>query len=384
MLIRSKAPLRISFAGGGTDVPPFPDHEGGYVLNATINKHTYGTLRPRTDQHIQIASVDFGLLLHCEADRLIYDGKLDLVKAAIRKFGYANGGFNLFLESDAPPGSGLGSSSSMMVTLVGLLKEHKALPLTDYEIAQLAYVIERRELGIRGGLQDQYAAAFGGFNFMEFTGDRVIVNPLRISQSGINELEHNLLLCYTGRTRFSDRIIEDQTSRYQQQEGNTLEGLREQKVLAVELKNALLQRRFNHFGDLMHQAWISKKKISPKISTATIDGFYEEARKHGALGGKIMGAGGGGYMLFYCPFELKHKVAAALERIGATPCEFRFSVEGLQTWRVQDDQPLEEGFEPSEQGYFPFAGSARDPRPSILHPEIAEQERFRPVAEMEN
>ena len=307
MLIRSKAPLRISFAGGGTDVPPFPEEEGGCVLNATINKHTYGTLRPRTDHHIQIASVDFGLLLHCEADRLIYDGKLDLVKAAIRKFGYANGGFSLFLESDAPPGSGLGSSSSMMVTLVGLLKEYKALPLADYEIAQLAYGIERRELGIRGGLQDQYAAAFGGFNFMEFSGDRVIVNPLRISPSGVNELEHNLLLCYTGRTRLSDRIIEDQTCRYQQRQGDTLQGLREQKVLAVELKNALLQRRFNDFGDLMHQAWVAKKKISPKISTPAIDGFYEEACKHGALGGKIMGAGGGGYMVVYRPLEVEHK-----------------------------------------------------------------------------
>ncbi len=368
MRIRSKAPLRISFAGGGTDVPPFPEQEGGCVLNATINRHTYGTLHPRTDHHIRIASVDFGLLLHCEADRLIYDGKLDLVKAAIRKFGYANGGFNLFLESDAPPGSGLGSSSSMMVTLVGLLKEYRALPLTDYEIAHLAYVIERRELGIRGGLQDQYAAAFGGFNFMEFSGDRVIVNPLRISPSGINELEHNLLLCYTGRTRLSDRIIEDQTGRYQQQEGNTLQGLREQKVLAVELKNALLQRRFNDFGDLMHQAWVSKKKISPKISTPAIDDFYEEARRHGALGGKIMGAGGGGYMLFYCPFELKHKVAGALERMGATPCEFRFSPEGLQTWRVQDDQPLAEGFEPSRQGYFPLAGNAQPGIPNSDSP----------------
>jgi len=356
MLIRSKAPLRISFAGGGTDVPPFQEQEGGCVLNATINKYAYGTLRPRNDHRIQIASVDFGILLNCDADSLVYDGKLDLIKAAIHKFGYSNSGFGLFLESDAPPGSGLGSSSSMMVTLVGLLKEYRGLPLTDYEIAHRAYVIERRELGIRGGLQDQYAASFGGFNFMEFYRDRVIVNPLRISQHTINELEHNLFLCYTGQTRLSDRIIEDQTTRYTQKEEDTLQGLREQKTLAVEMKNALLQHRFNTFGELLHQAWLSKKRMSPKISSPTIDGFYEAARKQGALGGKIMGAGGGGYMLFYCPFELKHKVAHTLQRMGATPSEFGFAPNGLQTWRVGEDREIPSAIDPIEHGYFPLTG----------------------------
>jgi len=180
MLIRAKAPLRISFAGGGTDVPPYPEKEGGCVLNATINKYAYGTLRPREDNQIKIESLDFGISVNYDVDEeLIYDGKLDLVKAAIKKLeGQDSTGFDLFLHSNAPPGTGLGSSSTVMVALVGLLKEFKNMPLTDYEIANLAYIIERKELGIKGGLQDQYAATFGGFNFIEFLKDRVIVNPL--------------------------------------------------------------------------------------------------------------------------------------------------------------------------------------------------------------
>jgi D-glycero-alpha-D-manno-heptose-7-phosphate kinase len=209
MLIRAKAPLRISFAGGGTDIYPYPQKEGGCVISATINKYAYGSLRPTENDQINIKSLDFDTFLNYKIDEeLIYDGKLDLIKAAIIKFeGSKSQGFDLFLHSDAPPGSGLGSSSTMMVTLVGLLKEFKKIPLTDYEIANLAYIIERKDLGIKGGLQDQYAATFGGFNYIEFLKDRVIVNPLRISQDVINELEHNLILCYTGKTRVSDNIM---------------------------------------------------------------------------------------------------------------------------------------------------------------------------------
>ena len=336
-LIRAKAPLRVSFAGGGTDVPPFPAEHGGCVLSATINMHTYGMLRPRTDSRVQIESADFETFLDCDASSLHYDGKLDLVKAAIRKFGQRTSGFSMFLESDAAPGSGLGSSSSMMVTLVGLLKDHEKLPLTDYEVAHTAYIIERKELGIRGGMQDQYAAAFGGFNFMEFYGDRVIVNPLRISRQSRNELEHNLLLCYTGSTRLSAGIIQDQTERYERSQQETVEALSKQKEMAVTMKDALLRHRFNEFGELLHIAWTYKKQMSPKISNATIDAYYEEARRQGALGGKIMGAGGGGYMIFYCPFESKRRVARTLTGMGAVPTPFAFTETGLETWRVNGE-----------------------------------------------
>lgn len=338
MLIRSKAPLRISFAGGGTDVPPYPEKEGGCVLNATINKFAYGTLKPLTNGQIKIESVDYGISVNYEVDEeLIYDGKLDLVKAAIKNLGgRESAGFELFLHSDAPPGTGLGSSSAMMVALVGLLKEFKNMPLTDYEVAHLAYIIERQDLGIKGGLQDQYTATFGGFNFIEFLKDRVIVNPLKISQDIINELEHNLLLCYTGGTRLSAKIIEDQVGRYEKGEGETLEGLRQLKEITIEMKNALLQRNLNEFGRLLHFEWENKKKLSNKITKPEIEEMYDEARKAGAIGGKITGAGGGGYLLLYCPFEKKHKVAERLKDIGGVITDFAFESYGLQTWRVEE------------------------------------------------
>lgn len=332
-LYRAKAPLRVSFAGGGTDVPPFPEREGGLVLSATINRYAYGSLSPRLDGNITVESVDFGLQVDYGIDdELAFDGRLDLVKAAILKLG--RGGYDLFLHSNAPPGSGLGSSSSIMVTLIGLLKDYHQLPLTDYEIAALAYAVEREDLGIRGGLQDQYAATFGGFNFIEMDGDRVLVNPLRIAPDVIHELEHNMLLCYTGTTRASDRIIEDQTSRFDDGDARALEGLRMQKALAVEMKRALLQRRLNDFGELLGTAWRFKKQMSPKISTPFIDEAYERACHQGALGGKVTGAGGGGYMLFFCPFQRKHRVADALIEMGATVTEFEFTDHGLTTWCV--------------------------------------------------
>jgi len=336
--IRARAPLRISFAGGGTDVPPFPQREGGLVLNATIDRYAYGLLRPRRDRRIRIESADFGVSLDYSVDESpMFDGKLDLVKAAIRKLGDpASPGYDLFLHSNAPPGSGLGSSSTVMVTLIGLLKEHHSLPLTEYEIAQLSHTVERSDLGMLGGMQDQYAATFGGFNFIEFGADRVIVNPLRVNEDVINELEHNMLLCYTGATRRSDGIIEDQTTRLEQGETDTIEGLRKQKELAVEMKNALLRRRLSEFGDLLDHAWREKKRMSPKIATGFIDKAYAVARKNGALGGKVTGAGGGGYMLFYCAFQKKHRVAEALVRMGGKVTEFAFEQNGLTTWSMDD------------------------------------------------
>lgn len=335
MLIRAKVPLRISFAGGGTDVPPYPENEGGCVLSATINKYAYGTLRPRADKQIRIESLDFGISINCRTKQeLVYDGKLDLVKAAIIEFWHGAAGFDLFLHSDVAPGSGLGASSTMMVALVGLLKEFRGLPLTDYEIADLAYTIERKRLGIEGGLQDQYAATFGGFNYIEFLRNRVIVNPLKINQDIINELEHNLLLCYTGKTRLSAKIINDQVNRYLQRKEGSLEALRQLKKITIEMKNALLQRKLNEFGEMLHHEWESKKRMSPKISNSRIDKMYSIARKNGAIGGKISGAGGGGYMLLYCEFNKKHCVAQALTALGGRVSDISFSPHGLQTWRI--------------------------------------------------
>jgi D-glycero-alpha-D-manno-heptose-7-phosphate kinase len=340
MLIRAKAPLRLSFAGGGTDIPPYPEMEGGCVLSATINKYAYGTLLPRADGLVCIESLDYGLSVNYRVDDpLVYDGKLDLVRAAIAKMQEPHSsGFNLFLHSEAPPGSGLGASSSLMVTLVGVLKESRNLPLTDYEIAELAYSIEREDVGISGGLQDQYASTFGGFNFIEFLGKQVIVNPLKLSNDISNELEHNLLLCYTGSTRLSSHIIDDQVERYRTGDKSTFAHLRELKALTVQMKNALLQRRYRDFGQLMHLEWLAKQGLSSKISTPFIDELYQRARNCGALGGKVSGAGGGGYLLLYCDFERKHKVAESMQAAGCVITDFAFESSGLQTWRVNDDQ----------------------------------------------
>jgi D-glycero-alpha-D-manno-heptose-7-phosphate kinase len=338
MNIRARAPLRISFAGGGTDVPPFPAQEGGLVLNATIDRYAYGMLRPRRDRRIRIESADFGVnLSYGVGEQPMFDGKLDLVKAAIRKLGDASApGFDLFLHSNAPPGSGLGGSSTVMVTLIGLLKEYHNLALTDYEIAQLSHQIERVDLGLLGGMQDQYAATFGGFNFVEFGADRVIVNPLRIADEVIHELEHNMLLCYTGRTRQGDHIIDDQTKRFESHDDRAIEGLKMQKRLAQEMKDALLRRRLTEFGELLGTAWEYKKQMSPRITTGFIDEAYAAARQAGAIGGKVTGAGGGGYMLFFCPFHRKHRVAEALIKQGGTVTEFEFTHQGLTTWSIDD------------------------------------------------
>jgi D-glycero-alpha-D-manno-heptose-7-phosphate kinase len=337
-LLRARAPLRISFAGGGTDVPPYPAEEGGQVLSATINRYAYGTLRPRQDRQIGIQSLDLDAVASIALGDTRPDGdRLDLIKAAIHKIAADSpNGFDLFLHSAAPPGSGLGSSSAVVVTLVGLLSTHMKMPLTDYEKARLAYTVERQDLGLRGGTQDQYAAVFGGFNFMEFREDEVIVNPLRIPSDTINELEYNLLLCFTGRTRASDHIIDDQGKRYQSRESSTVDGLRMQKELAVEMKNVLLQGNLTEFGSLLGQAWSYKKKMSPKITNDHIDELYDEAMRHGAIGGKVTGAGGGGYMLLYCKYDAKHKVRAALAALGAEAIDFQFDHVGLTGWSYQD------------------------------------------------
>lgn len=336
MLLRAKAPLRLSFAGGGTDVPPFPESEGGSVLSATINRYAYGTLKTRTDDQICIQSLDFGMTVtYSLEDQLVYDGKLDLVKAAVTHLGVESG-FDLFLHSDAPPGSGLGASSAMMVALVGLLMQWQNRPLTAHEIARSAYHIERVELGIRGGLQDQYASTFGGFNFIEFLSDRVVVNPVVVSPDIQNELQYNLLLMFTGRIRLSAQIIEDQVERYTSGNSESIEALRELKRLSIEMRDCLIDKRLSTLGALLHEQWQHKKRMSPRISTPELDRIYDEALKAGSTGGKVTGAGGGGYMLFYCPNESRHQVARRLTDLGCAVADFSFEPAGLQTWQVDD------------------------------------------------
>ncbi len=336
MIMRSKAPLRISFAGGGTDVNPYAEERGGVVLSATIDKYAYASLRIRDARIITVQSLDSDIVAKYHVDEeFAYDGELDLVKATLTNMIPENEqGLDFFIHSDAPPGSGLGSSSTVIVALIGLIKQWKRLPLTNYDIAELAYQIERIDLGIQGGMQDQYAATFGGFNFIEFSASAVIVNPLRIDMEIINELQYNLLLCYTGKTRLSANIITTQVNNYIRRQEDVLKGMDELKHITVAMKNALLQDHLSDFGQLLHEAWINKKRMAKQITNPSIDFMYETARKHGALGGKILGAGGGGYLLLYCPFDRKHIIAEELEKVGGQAVEFTFDYHGLQTWEV--------------------------------------------------
>ena len=334
MIIRSKAPLRISFGGGGTDISPYHEERGGVVLCVTIDKYAYSTLITRPDDSVNVKSLDYDIALNYNTNEASqYDGKLDLVKATIKVM-KLNNGLSLFLHSDAPPGSGLGTSSAMTVALVGIFKHLQKLPLTDYNIAELAYHIEREELGIKGGKQDQYAATFGGFNFIEFLEDKSIVNPLRIKSDTLNELEYRLLLCYTGETRLSAGIIDDQVSRYVQGREGTIKALDEAKTLAIAMKNALLLGQIDELGSLLHEAWRAKKGFSPKITSPHIDEMYATARRSGAIGGKLLGAGGGGYLILLCEFDKWHIVAQRLEKLGGQIVKFSFDYIGLQTWEV--------------------------------------------------
>ncbi|MBP2676519.1 MAG: dehydrogenase [Deltaproteobacteria bacterium] len=335
MIIRAKAPLRLSFAGGGTDVSPYSDTKGGAVLNATINKHAFATLVTRKDGVMNIRSLDYGIAADFRVDqKLLFNGEMDLAKGVIRKLHNRKDGFDLYTHSDAPPGSGLGSSSTMVVALIGAFREWRMIPLGDYDTARLAYEIERKDIGIQGGKQDQFAAAFGGFNFMEFEGEQVVINPLRVKPEVVNELQYNMLLCYTGGTRLSANIIDSQVRNFVSGKKGTAQAMDRLKQAAVDMKRALLTGKLDDFGKLLDYGWQQKKRMSDRISTPTIDEMYEEARKAGAIGGKITGAGGGGFLMVYCRFDKKHKVAERLEKLGGEIVDFQFEEKGLQTWRI--------------------------------------------------
>jgi D-glycero-alpha-D-manno-heptose-7-phosphate kinase len=352
-IYRSRAPLRISFAGGGTDVSPYADERGGLVLNATIDKYAYATLQETVNPQITIESLDYQMIQKFDLDQpLVYDGKLDLVKAAIRRLsgkeeahagepGQAHAlqkrGFELLLHTDAPPGSGLGSSSALVVAIIGVFCQWLHLPLTTPEIAAMAYQIERVDLGIKGGRQDQYAAAFGGFNLMEFYGDRVIVTPLHISPAILNELQYSLILLYTGGTRLSAHILDRQTEGYVQRRSQVVAAMDEVKRLTLETKAALQQGSLDLFGRLLHESWESKKQMADSITNPHIDELYNEARRLGALGGKISGAGGGGYMFLFCPNKSRAAIIERLEAMGSERVNFSFDLNGLQTWDIDYD-----------------------------------------------
>ena len=338
--IRAKAPLRLGLAGGGTDVSPYSDLYGGAILNATISMYAYATIEPRNDGKIVFNSIDRNETLEYPSQGFLeIDGKLDLLKAIynriIKDFIKNPLSFTLSTYVDAPPGSGLGSSSTLVVSVIGAFTEWLKLPLGEYDIAHLAFEIERKDLGMAGGKQDQYAATFGGFNFMEFyDNDKVIVNPLRIKPEVINELQFNILLYYTGTSRLSSKIIEAQVKNVNKKNEKSIEAMHKLKEQAILMKEAILKGELDKIGEILDYGWQYKKQTAKGITNPIIDEIYETAIKAGATGGKISGAGGGGFMMFYCPKNTRYKVIEALQKFGGEFRRFQFTKYGLETWRV--------------------------------------------------
>ena len=340
MIFRSCSPLRLGLAGGGTDVSPYSDIYGGAVLNATISMYAYATIEPRNDGKIILNAVDRKERMELESvENLELNGKLDLLKGVynriVKDFTKRPLSFELHTYVDAPPGSGLVSSSTLVVAIIGAFAEWLQLPLGEYDIAHLAYEIERKDLGMAGGKQDQYAATFGGFNFMEFyDNDKVIVNPLRIKPEVINELQFNLLLYYTGTSRLSSKIIESQVKNVKRKKEKSIEAMHKLKEQAILMKEAILKGKLDEIGEILDFGWQYKKQMAEGITNPVIDEIYEAAKKAGATGGKISGAGGGGFMMFYCPKNTRYKVMEALQKFGGEFRKFQFTKHGLETWRV--------------------------------------------------
>ena len=342
MIIRSKAPLRIGLAGGGTDVGPYSDIYGGCILNATINKYAYATIMPRRDNKIILNARDRNECIELDSEsKLAIDGKLDLLKGVynriVKDFNHnAPLSFELNTYVDAPPGSGLGSSSTLVVAIVGAFTEWLGLPLGEYDIAHLAYDIERKDLAMAGGKQDQYAATFGGWNFMEFyKEDKVIVNPLRIRPEYLQELSFNIVMYYTGTSRLSSTIIEAQSDNVTKKSDKSIEAMHNLKEQAYMMKEAILKGELSRIGDILDYGWKNKKATASGVTNDIIDNIYESAMKAGATGGKISGAGGGGFMTFYCPGNTRYKVIDVLNTFGGEVHNIEFSNYGLTSWEAK-------------------------------------------------
>lgn len=338
MIYRSKAPLRIGLAGGGTDVSPYSDQYGGAILNATVSLFAYANIEPIEENAIIITALDRKEEQRFEwAPTLPIDGKLDLLKGVYNRihkdFGVPLTGFHLSTFVDAPAGSGLGTSSTLVVAIIGAFVEWLNLPLGDYDIAHYAYQIEREDLKLAGGKQDQYAAMFGGVNFMEFyEDDKVIVNPLRIKSQYLHELENNLLLYFTATSRDSASIINEQIKNVNEKNEKSIEAMHQLKEQARMMKEALLKGRLHEFGQILDFGFQQKRRMAHNISNDTIEEIYDAAKKAGATGGKISGAGGGGFMIFYCPGNTHHSVVEALNKFGGEVKNYTFTKHGLQTW----------------------------------------------------
>ncbi|MET6997881.1 GHMP family kinase ATP-binding protein [Chitinophaga defluvii] len=340
MIYRSKAPLRLGLAGGGTDVSPYSDLFGGAILNATISLYARASIELLADNKVIFESADKKESYTYDAVYpLPMDGQLDILKGVVNRvvkdYGALPSGFKLTTYVDAPSGSGLGTSSTLVVAVLGAFAEWRKLPLGEYDMAHLAYSIEREDLQQAGGKQDQYAATFGGVNFMEFyKGDKVIVNPLRIRDIYLHELENNLVLFYTSTSRLSSSIISEQQKNVNDKKEGSIEAMHQLKEQAIMMKEALLRGTIDQIGEILDYGFKFKKQMAQGISNSQLDEIYDAAKQAGASGGKISGAGGGGFMIFYCPRNTRFQVVEALNKFGGDVKRYHFTNNGIQTWSI--------------------------------------------------
>lgn len=342
MIVRARAPLRLGLAGGGTDVSPYCDVYGGRVMNVTIDRYAYAIIGPRDGAESCFHALDVGReeIHACGNGRIDCDGALQLLKGVYARVSRdflddAQPSLTVKTYSDAPPGSGLGSSSTMVVALVQAFVEYFALPLGEYEVAQLAYDIERKDLKLAGGKQDQYAATFGGFNFMEFyADDRVIVNPLRIKEWVWAELESSLVLYFTGVSRASADIIEQQSRNIGDKNQASIDAMHQLREEAVQMKECILKGDLRGLEQTLQAGWEAKKKTATSISNLLIEQVEATAFAHGARAAKVSGAGGGGFMMFLCSPEDRIDLIRSLLAHGGNVLDFHFTQQGATSWRI--------------------------------------------------
>ena len=323
MLI-ARAPMRISFGGGGTDLEAYYATYGGLVISTAINKYFYAVITTDESEDLQVISADYrSLFRHSPYSDLFWNGDLALPKAVLHHFGIRRG-INLFVASEVPPGTGLGSSSAAAVTLVRAISTLLEQPMSRQQVAELASYIEISKMGMPIGKQDQYASAFGGLNKISFTREGVMVEPVKIAPDVRQALERRLLLFFTGSSRESTSILKHQRKSTQEADEAVLQALHNIKQVAVEVQTCLERGDLEEFARLLHYAWQEKRRLAPGLSTGFIDECYNLAREQGATAGKITGAGGGGFLLLYCPEPAQEAVTQALEGRGLKRMNFRF------------------------------------------------------------
>lgn len=337
--VRTKAPLRLGLAGGGTDLSPYCETYGGAVLNVTIDRYAFASLQITEGDSVFIGASDLDKAEEVPVGELSTTGPLALHRAVYNRIvrDFCNGqpfGARITTMIDAPPGSGLGSSSALVVALVDTFRAALQLPLGRYDVAHLAFEIERIDLSLAGGRQDQYAASFGGINFMEFLAeDRVIVNPLRVPSMTRNELEASIIICFTGHSRASETIIREQVAAITAVDKlSALDGMHQLKADALEMKLALLHGDISQMGRILDRSWAAKKSTAHSVSTPMIDELWSVAHANGALAGKISGAGGGGFMMFIVDPDERARVIRALNKSGGTASGISFTTKGVESW----------------------------------------------------